>query len=69
MTIKKLKTQKNKNYLNYLINNMPYRAYTISDLPSKFGSDKVTDWFAIHSTGHGHGGLVLISEDYFPTWN
>ena len=37
MTIKKLKKQEKNNYLQYIINGKKYRAYTISDLPSKFG--------------------------------
>ena len=68
-TIKKIKTQVKGNYIKYKLNGERYRGYTISNLPTKFGTDKLNDWCAIHSTGHGHGGLVLISEDYFPTWN
>ena len=75
MTIKKLKKQDKSNYLNYLINNEPYRAYEIGNLPSRFGTWKFNDkegigaWFAIHELGSGHAGLTFISESFFNTWN
>ena len=68
-TIKKLKTQTKSNYTKYKLNGEYYRAYKISDLPNKYGTDKLTDWCAIHTIGHGHGGLVLISESSFESWN
>ena len=39
-TIKKFKTPE-KNYIKYKINGEIYRAYTISDLPKKFGTNKL----------------------------
>ena len=67
MTIKKINSDK-KNYLTYLINGEKYRAYEIGNLPVKFGTEKVTDWFTCNHLGTGHAGLTFISEDYFPTW-
>lgn len=66
-TIKKFKTP-TKNYIKYKINGELYRAYTISDLPKKFGTDNLTSWFVIHELGSGHAGLTLIHEDNFNTW-
>ena len=84
MTIKKLKKQEKNNYLQYIINGKKYRAYTISDLPSKFGCKKwnknepitkdsnpgegISTWFTCTDMGSGHSGLTFVSEDYFPTW-
>jgi len=65
---RKLKTP-HKNYLNYLVDGQKYRAYKLGELPKKFGTDKITDWFEIPFLGTGHSGLIFISEDYFPTWN
>ena len=50
------------------INGELYRAYTISDLPKKFGTDNLTSWFVINELGSGHAGLTLIHEDNFNTW-
>ena len=66
-TIKKFKTP-TKNYIKYKINGELYRAYTISDLPKKFGTDNLTSWFVINELGSGHAGLTLIHEDNFNTW-
>lgn len=68
-TIKKLKNQDKQNYLKYEINGLPFRAYTVGNLPSKFGckdfyqSEGVDSWFTDHKAG-----LTFISEDYFPKW-
>tara|TARA_R100000353_G_scaffold24785_1_gene21304 strand:- start:516 stop:725 length:210 start_codon:yes stop_codon:yes gene_type:complete len=67
-TIKKFKTPE-KNYLKYKINGELYRAYTISNLPAKFGTDKLTSWYTVNELGSGHAGLVLISESNFESWN
>ena len=66
-TIKKFKTP-TKNYIKYKINGELYRAYTISDLPKKFGTDNLTSWFVINELGSSHAGLTLIHEDNFNTW-
>ena len=66
-TIKKFKTP-TKNYIKYKINGELYRAYTISDLPKKIGTDNLTSWFVINELGSGHAGLTLIHEDNFNTW-
>ena len=65
---KKLKTH-HKNYLKYLVNGEKYRAYKLGELPKKFGTDKITNWFEVPFLGTGHSGLVFISEDNFATWN
>jgi len=65
---KKLKTH-HKNYLKYLVNGEKYRAYKLGELPKKFGTDKITNWFEVPFLGTGHSGLVFISEDNFETWN
>ncbi len=67
-TIKKFKTRE-KNYLKYKINGEIYRAYTIANLPSKFGTHKLTSWLNINELGSGHAGLTLIHEDNFESWN
>ena len=66
-TIKKFKTPE-KNYIKYKINGEIYRAYTISDLPKKFGTDKLNSWLTISTLGSGHAGLTLIHEDNFESW-
>ena len=74
MTIKKLKKQTKSNYLNYLINGMPYRAYEIGNLPSRFGTwnfnDKegIGEWFVCNELGSGNAGLTFISENLFKKW-
>tara|TARA_R100000664_G_C2676936_1_gene86573 strand:+ start:90 stop:332 length:243 start_codon:yes stop_codon:yes gene_type:complete len=66
--LRKLKTH-HKNYLNYLVNGQKYRAYKLGELPKKFGTDKITNWFEVPFLGTGHSGLIFISEDNFETWN
>jgi hypothetical protein len=66
-TLRKYKT-KEKNYIKYKINGETYRAYTISELPKKFGTDKLNSWLTINTLGSGHTGLTLINENNFESW-
>ena len=48
-TIKFLKQNKIK------LNNITYKPYTICNLPEKFGTDEITNWF-------NYKGLTYIAE-------
>jgi hypothetical protein len=70
-TIKKLKHQDKDNYLQYLINGEPYRAYEVGNLPNKFGfhynketeKEGIGNWFTSSKMG-----LTFVSEGYFVKW-
>ena len=49
----KIKFLKNN---NIKLNNITYKAYTICELPPKFGTDEITTWF-------NYKGLTYIMED------
>ena len=56
-TIKFLKPNLTTGLQKIQLNGIPYKPYTICDLPTDFGTDKITSWF-------NYKGLTYIAEQY-----
>jgi hypothetical protein len=54
-TIKFLKPNQINNLQKIQLNGITYKPYTICDLPTDFGTDKITSWF-------NYKGLTYIAE-------
>jgi hypothetical protein len=56
--IKFINTERKRNYIqleNKVGNMITYKPYTICNLPDKFGTDEITNWF-------NYKGLTYIAE-------